>query len=275
MPRTRTRKTQKGLFTDDNMREAVESVLKGASIRQVAIAHNFHHSTLARYVKKQKQSDTPLTRMTPNYSVRRVFTLEQENELVRYLVSCSKMFYGLPMNECRQIALEMALLNNITVPKSWHVKKMAGIDWMDGFRSRNPILSLRTPEGCSLARATSFNPHNVAIFYDKLYEVLQRNPNFSNGSRIYNLDETSTMTVQKHQKVLAVKGTRQVSKVTSGERGTLVTTACIIAASGQYLPPVMIFPRVHFKSHMLNGAPPGTLGLATSSGWMNTDLFKD
>lgn len=142
MPRTRTRKTQKGLFTDDNMRGAVESVLKGASIRQVAKAHNFHHSTLARYVKKQKQSDTPLTRMTPNYSVRRVFTLEQENELVRYLVSCSKMFYGLPMNECRQIALEMALLNNITVPKSWHVKKMAGIDWMDGFRSRNPILSL-------------------------------------------------------------------------------------------------------------------------------------
>jgi len=26
---------------------------------------------------------------------------------------------------------------------------------------------------------------------------------------------------------------------------------------------------------MLNGAPPGSLGLAKSSGWMNTDLFSE
>lgn len=43
--------------------------------------------------------------------------------------------------------------------------------------------------------------------------------------------------------------------------------------SGTALPPVMIFPRVHFKHHMLHGAPPGTLGLANPSGWMNSELF--
>ena len=59
----------------------------------------------------------------------------------------------------------------------------------------------------------------------------------------------------------------------SGERGVLVTTCCIINATGNTLPPVMVFPRVHFKNHMLNGAPKATLGLATRSGWMNSDLF--
>lgn len=35
----------------------------------------------------------------------------------------------------------------------------------------------------------------------------------------------------------------------------------------------MIFPRVNFKQHMINGAPAGTLGLASPSGWMNSELF--
>lgn len=42
---------------------------------------------------------------------------------------------------------------------------------------------------------------------------------------------------------------------------------------GVSLPPAMIFPRVNFKPHMLHGAPSGTLGLATPSGWMNSELF--
>ena len=35
----------------------------------------------------------------------------------------------------------------------------------------------------------------------------------------------------------------------------------------------MVFPRVHFKDHMIKGASSGTLGLATQSDWMNDELF--
>ena len=66
---------------------------------------------------------------------------------------------------------------------------------------------------------------------------------------------------------------KSVCKVTSAERGTLVTTCIIISASGQYLPLVIIFPRVHFKEHMLSGAPFVSLGLAYKTGWMNDELF--
>lgn len=114
----------------------------------------------------------------------------------------------------------------------------------------------------------------MQIFYNNLKEVLQRHPTFADGSRIYNLDETSTTTVQRPQKVLAQKG-RSSCKITSGERGTLVTTCCIVNASGQALPPAIVFPRKNFQQHMLHGAPPGTLGLAASSGWMNADIFTD
>ena len=35
----------------------------------------------------------------------------------------------------------------------------------------------------------------------------------------------------------------------------------------------MVFPRKNFKEHMISGAPSGTLGLATSTGWMNGEIF--
>lgn len=66
-----------------------------------------------------------------------------------------------------------------------------------------------------------------------------------------------------------------LNKVTSAECGTL-TTACYIASvAGTYLSAVLIFPRRHLKAHMINGASPGTLGLADPSGWMTAELFRN
>lgn len=64
-----------------------------------------------------------------------------------------------------------------------------------------------------------------------------------------------------------------MNKCTSGERWQNVTTCCIINALGTALPPVMVFPRKNFKTHIINGAPHGTLGLATTSGWMCSEIF--
>ncbi|KAI5722611.1 hypothetical protein M8J76_010920 [Diaphorina citri] len=82
-------------------------------------------------------------------------------------------------------------------------------------------------------------------------------------------------TVTKSPKIIAKRGTKQCAKATSGEKGTLVTVCCIVSASGNTIPPVMIFPRVNFQRHMIHGAPPGTLGLANKSGWMMSDLFLE
>ena len=66
---------------------------------------------------------------------------------------------------------------------------------------------------------------------------------------------------------------KQVGQITSAERDTLVTICFCINAAGNALPPAYIFPRVNFPDHMTKGAPNGSLGLATQSGWMNSELF--
>ena len=79
--------------------------------------------------------------------------------------------------------------------------------------------------------------------------------------------------MQKVPKVVSEKGLKQVRQVVSRERGELVTLCGIISASGVALAPALIFPRKHFKQMFLTDSPEGTLGLAVTSGWMNSDLF--
>ena len=72
---------------------------------------------------------------------------------------------------------------------------MASIDRMKGFYKMIPVLSLRTPEECSLSRFTAFNKLNALTFFDKLEESYSRNANFSSEQSIFNLDETGIVTV--------------------------------------------------------------------------------
>ena len=74
---------------------------------------------------------------------------------------------------------------------------------------------------------------------------------------------------------MAKKGVKQIGRISSAERGVSVTMCCCINAIGNALPPVYIFPRVHFKNYMLKDATAGSLGLAYPSWWMTGDLFAE
>ncbi|XP_046383032.1 uncharacterized protein LOC124172345 isoform X2 [Ischnura elegans] len=214
--------------------------------------------------------------MTPKYQSRLIFTAEQEKCLADYLITCSKLCYGQSTRNTRELAYEMAVVNSIQVPKNWHDDSAAGLDWLRLFLKRNPNLSIRQPENCSLSRCTSFNAHTVKTFFDNLGAALRRSECFGDGSRIWNLDETGTSTVvNKSAKVIAEKGSKGVNNVTAGERGTLVTTCCFVSASGNTIPPAFVFPRVKFSDHMLINAPPGSLGLTSKSGWMTAEIFPE
>ena len=178
---------------------------------------------------------------------------------------CSHMNYGLTKLNVRKMAYEVAAKSKKKFSNRWNETKLAGNDWLYGFMKRHSDLYLRKPEACSLSRATAFSKHTVAAFFEKLKNVYNRNVEFANGTRLFNLDETSTSTVQKPRNV-TLKEQKQVLQVTSSERGTLVTTCCYVNALGYLLPLVMIFPRVHFKKHMIEEAPTETLGLANPSG---------
>ena len=121
-----------------------------------------------------------------------------------------------------------------------------------------------------MSRAIGFKRRFVKSFFE-LWANTQAEKKFG-PDIIFNLDETGITTVQNIPKVVAAGGLKQVGQIIVDEGGTFVTVFCCVSITNKKsLPPVMIFPRVHYN-HMITGAPSGTLGLATQSGWMNGEL---
>ena len=94
-----------------------------------------------------------------------------ELSLCSYILTCSKLFYGLTSAAVRRLAYQYSLKNKISMPASWTQNEMAGYDWLHSFLKRNTNISLRTPESTSLARMSSFNRFTLNTFFQKVADV--------------------------------------------------------------------------------------------------------
>jgi len=151
------------------------------------------------------------------------------------------MFYGLTQKNLRKLAYQVASVNNIATRFN-SKNEIAGKDWLYGFLKRHPELAVRVPEPTSLSRASGFNREQVTRFFNVLDEIMANND--IPPSRIFNMDESGISVVQNH--------------VSKAERGQNVTVICCMSASGHYVPPGIIFPRIRMKEELKNGAPPGS-----------------
>ena len=253
------------------MRSAVDEVIGGRAVNTVAREKGIDRMTLKRYVRKVRLN--PSTVCKPNYVTKQVFSIAEENNLSDYILQASKLHCGLSTKSTRKLAYQyaVAIRPPKNIPDSWTKNQCAGKDWLKDFMRRRTELALRTPEATSMARATAFNRQTVHEFFTNLREVRSRYP--YQPQNIYNVDETGVTTVQKPGQVLAAKGAKQVGHRTGAERGNLVTVCCCVNAIGNSVPPFFIFPRVRFSERMIAGCPPGSVGVASSSGWMNAETF--
>lgn len=264
------------MVSKTDMDAAAEEVIsRSMSLRKAANAYNCNFMTLQRYVKKIKEvkekggnsADIKIGYVKP----RQIFSENQEKELADYLKQSAKIFFGLSTMETKSLAYDYAKANKVCVPDNWHTNQKASKDWLIGFLKRNSSLSIRTPEATSLGRMTSFNKHNVSEFFNNLSQVYEK---YKFGCQdVWNIDETGVTTVQRPDKIIASKGVKQVGAATSGERGSLVTLVYAVSASGNTVPPLLIFPRKYFKDHFVSDGPPGCIGTANPSGWVTSEEF--
>ena len=179
-------------------------------------------------------------------------------------------FFGLTPTGLCSLAYQLAKSNNIPVPFNAK-KEQAGPSWLEGFLKCHPELSLWQPEATSIARAAGFNRVQVTRFFDLLKEIRLRNE--IQPERTFNVDETGISNVQKPTKIIAKRGSKQVDKITSAERGKTITVVCAMNATGTYIPPMFIFPRKRMVNTLMRGSPHGSEGHASPSGWIDSKLF--
>jgi len=99
--------------------------------------------------------------------------------------------------------------------------------------------------------------------------IIQHNP-----ARLYNCDETGiTIVEHKHTKILGLKGKRRISSVHSAERWYLVTVVNCKSPTGQFIRPLIAFPRKYMKPELMNSTPPGSIHACHPSRWMSSEIF--
>jgi len=264
MVRNYKRKTERFQWSEEAMACAINDVKNNVKkLRQAARAYNIPVMTLSDRLKTGNSKK-------PNFGIKPTFTREQEHEIADQVFLMAKMFYGISSVELRRLVYEYAEVNKI--PHTFNkAARLAGQDWLCGFLARNPRISVRKPEATSISRITAFNKKEVDLFFSNLETEFDKHK--FQASQIYNFDETGISTVQKPGRILGPKGVKQVGAATSWERGKNITIACAMSASGEYIPPMFIFPRKRMSPNLVKGGPPNAIYHCSANGWMTEDLF--
>ena len=124
-----------------------------------------------------------------------------------------------------------------------------------------------------MSRASGFNLGDVDRFFNLLENLIK--DHCLKANNIYNIDESGISTVQKKcQRVLGLKGKKQIGSIASVERGVNTTVVCCVNAGGtHYVPPMIIFKRKRVPDELGDGAPEGSIVTCSDSGWINSELF--
>lgn len=258
-------------WSKENMMKAVQAVKnKEMGFLKASKVFEVPRSTLENYVNHPTKSCEDLLQVPLG---RRPVLGKLEQDLVEYCKEMDQRFHGLRRRDIRVLAYQLAVKNEL--PNNFTQSKgMAGEKWLKNFLKRHPSLAVRTPRAVSLSRVKNFTKEKVDAFFDLLkpeLDKIQFNPH-----KIFNVDETGITVVQgTRSKVISMKGKKEVGKLSSAERGALITVVICMNAAGFYVPPLIVFPRTNMKAELLDGTPPGTIAATHPSGWIQLPIFTE
>jgi len=251
------------LWSKESMVAAVKSVEDGMGIREAARLYNIPFETLRRRTNNDVS-------MSCRSGPPTVLTSDEEQQLASYCIKMADMGFGLSREDVMMTAFRIVESSGRKHP---FTNGIAGRAWFDLFRTRHPSLTLRTPQPLSRARAACANEETVSDYFAKLGAICAKLNVLMKPMQIYNMDETGVSIVHKPGKVLTELGRRNVWAVTSAEKGKTHTILTCVSASGNSLPPFMIYPRKRITDNLKVGALAGTSFNCTDNGWVNGEMF--
>ena len=241
------------------MQQAISAVEHGLSIRHAAEKFSVPRGTLHDYVSGKVQFGA---RSGP----KTYLSLEEENELVCFIVRCAKI--GYPKTK-KQV---LAIVQQIIESKGIHTIISNG--WWERFSGRHPQVTLKSAVPLSYARAMATDPAVINNYYDELERVLKSNDIFDRPGNVFNCDETGLPLCPKCPKIVDQIGSKNPSHITGNTKSQITVMACGSAA-GYAVPPFVIFDRKTLNPEYTRGEVPGTLYGLSQSGWMDRTLFSE
>ena len=249
-------------WSNESMLQAMEAVKSGTmGVNRAALEHGVPRTSLKDRLAGRVIHGT-------NVGPKPYLTHEEEQDLVSFLVDCSKMGYGKRRSEVLKIV-------KATMKKKG--RKLQGPisqGWWWRFRERWPKLTLRKGDSFSMAREKMTSYEIFNDYFDLLEETLEKHGLKDKPSQIYNCDESGMPLEHKLPRVISIKGTKKVRQVSSGNKTQITILGCC-NATGQAIPPMVVFSGKRFNHDLSEGEVPGTLYGMADSGWMDQELFAN
>ena len=141
---------------------------------------------------------------------------EEENKLVDYILDMAKCGFGQTTDDIRMTAQAIIDLRK---PPEEGKTNMPSAAWVYRLFQRHPQLTLRSTMGLGKERAT-VTPQAISKWFRELREYIQAIDSslLSDGSGIYNADESGFAFDAKGRKVVAFKGAKHVYNLTSNTK---------------------------------------------------------
>lgn len=150
----------------------------------------------------------------------------------------------------------------------------AGYKWLQSFLRRQKDITIRQSENISVARAVAMSRETVTEYFSLLDNILTEYELHDKPGNIYNTDEAGLQLNCRAGSVLAEKGSKNVTSMTSGEKGETISVLTCCNAEGVFLPPYCIFKGKNKKDELLDGMPPGSaIRMSPKSAYVNSDIF--
>lgn len=259
----------RGNWTEEALKAAINAVKNdGVSVRAASISYKIPRKTLERRCKKNDYKKGP---MGPSSC----FGNENEKKLAAHIRSMQAKGFPLTMDDARKIAYELAEQLKLKHRFNQSIKK-AGYDWLHMFLGRNPDIVLRKSEGVSLARTNAMNRSEVNDYFQLLEGVLMKDGEMIAPNCVFNMDETGLQLNNRPGHVLAQRGSKAISTITSTEKGETITVIACCNAEGTFLPPACIMKGKNKKAEFEDGMPPGSkLFMSVKSAYITSTIFLE
>lgn len=256
----------RGSWSEDALQRAITAVRNGMGINLASRTFNIPSRTLRRRVQNNDASKKP---MGPTGSL----GMANELKLVAHIKKLQKRGFAPTRDDLRTMAYEFAVELKLNLRFN-HEEEKAGYDWLNLFLLRHPDLCVRKAEGVSVARAEGMSREKVLAYFQLLHEILEGNNLFELPGSIWNLDESGLQLNNKVGYVIAQKGSKDVSTITSGEKGETITVIACCNAEGTFLPPACVFKGKYKKDEFQDGMPNGSkIYMNQKSAYVNSDIF--
>ena len=254
-------------WNEEDMEQAIQHARRHSNVKATAVQFGIPVSTLRDHLSGK----VPAKGAKVGHPT--ALSEAQEREIVETCLLFAEWGFGLGRREVESI-LETFL--KATKQKNPFRGDSPGEGWWSGFMRRHPELSQRKPQQLQMVRAKASCEEVITHWFGVcLGPVLEKLQLVGKPECIFNVDESGFPLSWTPRSVLTKRGQKSPQALVAGSGRENITVQACASASGQLLPPYIVYKGERLIADTTFGGPLGTRFSVSHNGWMTGEGFLD